>query len=105
MCDPMRYPIDESVKVLGRKFAAPVLYEIMSGRNHFSTLLDVIPGVNPKTLSTRLDEFEVSGLISRVEESNGGTRLVRYVLTSKGEGMRYLVREIVSFTMKWHLAR
>ena len=100
----MHYPIDDSVKLLGKKWAGPVLLEIMSGRDHFNTLLETISGVNSKTLSTRLDEFEKSGLIQRQVEAGTRPKQVRYVLTSKGEGMRGLIREIVSFTMKWNLA-
>jgi len=104
MCNPLLYPIDESVKLLGKKWAAPVLMEIMSGRDHFNTLMETIPGLNSKTLSTRLDEFEKSGLIQRLQEDGSRPDQVHYALTSKGEDMRDLVREIVGFTTKWHLA-
>jgi|SRR5690349_2257460 DNA-binding HxlR family transcriptional regulator len=104
MCDPLHYPIDDSVKLLGKRWAAPVLLEIMSGRDQFSTLMHVISGVNSKTLSTRLDEFEQSGLIERRRHNGSRPEQVHYILTPKGENMRELIREIVSFTMKWQLA-
>lgn len=76
--------------------------EIMSGRARFNELLGAIPDMNPKTLSARLDDLQSSGLISRIDGSASGSKRVRYELTQKGESMRGLVREIVSFSMQWH---
>lgn len=97
----LHYPVDASVKTLGRRWATPVLLELLNGNNRFNTLLRDIPGINPRTLSTRLMEFQDLGLIKREANTSSPTR-VSYSLTPKGEEMRQLLREIVSFSLKWH---
>ena len=104
MCDHLQfiqYPIDDSVKALGRRWAGPILLEIISGRNRFNTLLGSIRGINARTLAARLREFERLGLVERKRRTSSSER-VHYVLTAKGEAMRHLLRDIVSFSLKWH---
>ena len=97
----LRYPVDASVKTLGRRWATPVLLELLNGNNRFNTLLNDIPGINPRTLSIRLTEFQEIGLIKKEAASTNPSR-VTYSLTPKGEEMRHLLREIVSFSLKWY---
>jgi DNA-binding HxlR family transcriptional regulator len=97
----MRYPIDDSMKVLGKKWAGPVLMELLNGHDRFNTLLDAVPGLNPRTLSLRLDEFENAGIVKREVRASSPAR-VHYQLTQKGEDMRPLLREVTSFSLKWY---
>ncbi len=102
MCDHnefLRYPIDGSIKALGKKWAAPVLFELLNGHNSFNTLLDTIPGLSGRALSFVLDNFETNGIIDR--ERVGSTR-VRYCLTEKGQDLRYLIRQITGFSLTWY---
>jgi len=104
LCDHlefMQYPIDDSVKALGRRWAGPVLMEILSGRDRFNTLLSSIRGINARTLAARLREFERLGLVKRKKRAPTSER-AHYVLTEKGEAMSHLLRDIVSFSLKWH---
>ncbi len=75
--------------------------EVLNGNNRFNTLLKDIPGINPRTLSTRLAEFRQMGLIRR-ETAAADPLRVSYSLTRKGEEMRQLFREIAGFSLKWH---
>jgi DNA-binding HxlR family transcriptional regulator len=106
MCDyteSMQHPIDKSVSTFGKRWAGPILLELMSGKAHFNEILCAIPGLSPRTLSVRLHEYQNVGLIKK--QNNGDKRpQTRYVLTEKGNEMRGLVRDIVGFSMKWHLA-
>ena len=97
----LRYPVDASVKTLGRRWTTPVLLELLNGNNRFNTLLNDIPGINPQPLSTRLTEFQNLVLIKKEATSASPSR-VTYSLTAKGEEMRHLLREIVSFSFKWY---
>ena len=97
----MRYPIDGSMKVLGKKWAGPVLMELLNGHDRFNTLLDAVPGLNPRTLSARLDDFETARIVRREIRASSPVR-VHYRLTEKGEDMRSLVREVTSFSLKWY---
>ncbi len=103
MCDHvefLHYPIDESFKLFGKEWAGPVLMELFRGTDRFNTLLKVLPGVNPRTLSTRLDDLEKVGLTIRTMRDSSPRR-IRYQLTTKGEDIRHLLREMTSFSLKW----
>ncbi len=104
MCDFtefLRYPLDGSLSVLGKKWAGPVLLELLNGRDRFNTLLSAVPGLNPRTLSARLDDFERIGLVKREVVRNSPAR-VHYRLTEKGEDMRSLLREATNFSLRWY---
>ncbi len=106
MCDyvdDMPYPIDQSFQLLGKRWATPILLEILSGKDSFNLLLRAIPGVNSKTLSARLEDFRRAGLIEK-QQLAAKPRQTRYGLTPKGEEFRTLTRELVGFSMKWHVA-
>lgn len=96
----MRYPIDESLMTLGKRWGAPILLEIISGRNSFNELLRAIPGLSAKTLSVRIAEYERFGLIARERAGDSSPRTC-YVLTRKGQEMRDLIRDMVGFSMRW----
>jgi len=96
----MRYPIDQSLKLFGKQWAGPVLMEFLTGTDRFNTLLKAIPGISPRTLSMRLHDLEKAGLVMRTTKDTGPGR-IRYQLTSKGEDMRQLLREMTSFSLRW----
>jgi DNA-binding HxlR family transcriptional regulator len=96
----LRYPIDESFKLFGREWAGPVLVELFKGTDRFNMLLKALPRINPRTLSARLDDLEKLGLATRMT-SESSPRRVRYQLTSKGEDMRYIIRDMASFSLRW----
>jgi DNA-binding HxlR family transcriptional regulator len=76
------------------------MMELFKGRDRFNILLEAIPGISPRTLSTRLDDMESAGLVTRTVQDSSPRR-IRYQLTSKGEDMRHLLREIASFSLRW----
>jgi DNA-binding HxlR family transcriptional regulator len=103
LCDHiefLRYPIDDSLRVLGKKWAGPVLMEILNGHDHFNALLNEVPGLNPRTLSARLHDFERLGVVTR-ERVKSTPAQVCYRLTEKGEDMRTLLREVTNFSLRW----
>jgi DNA-binding HxlR family transcriptional regulator len=101
----LRCPIDDSFGLLGKRWAGPVLMELLNGHTRFNSLLASVPGLNPRTLSARLDDFENCGIVTResTRPSFGttGTR-VHYQLTRKGEDLRPLLRQVTSFSLKWY---
>jgi DNA-binding HxlR family transcriptional regulator len=96
----LRHPIDDSLKLFGKEWAGPVIIELFRGTDRFNTLLKALPGINPRTLSTRLDDLEKVGLVVR-RTGNSSPQRTRYQLTSKGEDMRHLLREMASFSLRW----
>ena len=104
MCDhvePLRYPFDDALRILGRKGAAPVLMELLNGSDRYNTLKQVFPDISPRTLSARLDELEKVGLVRRETTLQTPSR-VRYILTEKGDDIRTILRELAGFSLKWY---
>jgi len=93
--------IDDSLRVLGRKWAVPIFLELLSGRNRFNSIMGAVPGINARTLSARLDQYEEAGLIRRANVDSDPPRVL-YELTPKGEEMRRVVEEIARFSLRWH---
>jgi DNA-binding HxlR family transcriptional regulator len=60
-----RCPVDNTSKLIGKKFTVLLVRNMMSNQTRFNQFLDSIQGLNPKTLSTRLKEMEKNGLIDR----------------------------------------
>jgi DNA-binding HxlR family transcriptional regulator len=94
------YSLDDSLQLLCKKWALPVLLELLSGRNRFNSILGAVHGINARSLSARLSEYQATGIV-RKENVALDPPEVHYVLTAKGEEMRHLVNEISSFTLRW----
>jgi DNA-binding HxlR family transcriptional regulator len=93
-------PIGLSLGVLGRKWALLILRDIGAyGVDRFNRLLESIPGIPPKVLSTRLRELESLGLIEKVETSRTPI-LVRWGLTERGRDLIPVMMMITAFQSK-----
>jgi DNA-binding HxlR family transcriptional regulator len=76
-----RCPIDNSIKMIGRKFTLHILRNmILLKQKRFSQFLGSIEGISTKTLSIRLNEMEKEGLITRVVISTKPVQ-IEYSLT------------------------
>ncbi len=70
--------------------------------NHarFTQFLESVEGINPKTLSVRLREMEISGLIKRQVYPDTPIR-VEYTITEKGEALKPIIMQMAAFSMKY----
>ena len=104
MCDHvefLRYPMDDAFRILGKRWAAAVLMEVLKGTDRFNMLKAAVPNISPRTLSNRLDDLERVGLLRR-RVMNGNPSRVHYILTEKGTDMKVLLREFAGFSLKWY---
>jgi DNA-binding HxlR family transcriptional regulator len=93
-------PVGLSVGVLGRKWTLLILRDIGAyGVDRFNRLLESIPGIPPKVLSTRLRELETLGLIQKLETSRTPIR-VRWGLTDRGRDLIPIMMMITAFQSK-----
>ncbi|HEX4920036.1 MAG TPA: helix-turn-helix domain-containing protein, partial [Candidatus Bathyarchaeia archaeon] len=102
MCDPsesLAYPFDSTFRILGRRWAPEVLFEIMNGTVRYSQLQRVLPGISPRTLSVRITELEAAGVIIKTRHNANGCV---YSLTKKGRDARQVLASIANFTVRWH---
>lgn len=92
-------PIDNSLKILGQKFALHVMRNmIVLKQNRFSQFLRSIEGINTKTLSIRLKELEEFGIIQR-KVTQVRPLEVEYALTEKGRALEPIIVKIGEFSM------
>ena len=58
-------PIENTLEVIGSKWAVLIIHELMSGLKRFSEIEKSLTGISPRTLSLRLAHMEKHGIISR----------------------------------------
>ena len=58
-------PIEVAFMILGKKWSATILKELLRGVSQFNRLEENLEGINPRILSIRLKEFRHYGLIKR----------------------------------------
>lgn len=94
-------PIDVGFEILGKKFAALIIRDMISlNHTRFNQFLESIEGLRPKILSTRLTELEKSGLIERKIYDETPTR-IEYGLTEKGKAVKPILDEMAVFTRQY----
>lgn len=94
-------PIDIGFEILGKKFAALIIRDMISlNSTKFSRFLESIKGVRPKILSMRLKELEKSGLIQRKIYHERPIR-IEYYLTEKGKGVKPILDQMAMFSMRY----
>lgn len=95
----MKCPIDNTYKIMGKKFTVHIVREIaMKNKTHFNQFL-AIEGINSNTLSRRLREMEKDGLIKRKIYHETPIR-IEYDLTNKGEDLVPILEQMGAFSMK-----
>ena len=57
--------VEAAMDVVGGKYKALILYELMSGTKRYSELQRALPQATPRMLSKQLKELEEDGVISR----------------------------------------
>jgi DNA-binding HxlR family transcriptional regulator len=74
------------MEIVGERWTALIVRELMFGPRRFSDLLAGLPGVAPNLLVTRLRELEAEGLVRRGELPPPAASAV-YELTEDGEAL------------------
>jgi DNA-binding HxlR family transcriptional regulator len=93
-------PVDNTFKLIGKKFTVLIVRNMMSNQTRFNQLIDSIQGINPKTLSTRLKEMEKNGLIHRKIYHETPIR-IEYYLTEKGKALKSVLDQMAAFSAQY----
>jgi DNA-binding HxlR family transcriptional regulator len=93
-------PIDNTFKLIGKKFTILIIRDMMKNKTRFNQFLDSIEGINPKILSARLKEMEKCGLIKRKVYSEIPVK-VEYFLTEKGTALKPILDQMASFSIAY----
>jgi len=92
----------DKIGALGRKWSLLVLWHVGVYRiDRFNRLLEVLPGISPSVLATRLRELERDALIAPVERRKSHPMIVRWALTDKGVDTLPILMMIVAYGSKY----
>ncbi|MBP2643968.1 MAG: hxlR 2 [Firmicutes bacterium] len=83
-------PIESIFEIIGRKWTLLILCEIATSTKRFGQLQKSLKGISPKTLSSRLQELEQIGIISKKVYPEVPPR-VEYALTPQGESLKAII--------------
>jgi DNA-binding HxlR family transcriptional regulator len=78
-----RVCVAAAAEVISSKWTPQLIYALAHGTQRFCGIQKEVGGVNPRTLSARLDELERAGVIEKIVYAEVPPR-VEYVLTQKG---------------------
>ena len=95
--EPTEGCIASAMGVLGHKWTALILRDLLSGPKRFCELERSITKITPRILSQRLSDLETQGIIEIV---NGGP----YRLTSKGQDLMPIIRQMAAWGSKYPTA-
>lgn len=93
-------PVDVAFDIVGKKWNVLLIRNMLRGQRHFNQFLANIPGINPKTLSTRLKELEKARIITKRIEKRSPVS-IEYELTPKGYGVVPILRQMVRWSVTW----
>ena len=91
--------VQAATDIIGDKWT-PLLLRFFLNEDtvRFCQLQDLAGGINPRTLSARLDSLERSGIITKL--SAGGNRC-EYSITEKGLGLLPILRDMQAWGEKY----
>ena len=90
--------ISAAMNVIGQKWTALILRDLSSGPKRFRDFSESLPELNPRTLSSRLDDLTEQGVIETCNE--GG-----YQLTEKGEALIPVLKAMAEWGDKWVITK
>jgi len=93
-------PVEETAKLLGKKWVILILRELLAGKRRFNELLRSLDGISPGVLSGRLNEMEKMEIINRAAYAEVPLR-VEYSLTEKGGDLKDAVVSMAQWWMRW----
>jgi hypothetical protein len=88
--------LDNALEVLGSKWTLQIVRELMNNNKRFNEIQRDCE-VCPRTLSTRLDELENIGIVTKKVYSQTPPK-VEYSLTSKGKSLSSVIDAIADWS-------
>lgn len=92
--------IAASLRIIGQKWTALIIRDLSASPKRFSELERSVEGINPRTLSQRLEALEAFGIITKKTYAEVPPR-TEYTLTSKGEDVIPILRQMAAWGDKY----
>ena len=99
--EPKTGCIASAMQIIGNKWTALILRDLTKGPNRFHELEKSVAGINPRTLSKRLDDLEEFGIITKKSFAEVPPH-IEYSLTKKGEDLIPIVKQMASWGDKYY---
>jgi DNA-binding HxlR family transcriptional regulator len=91
-------PIEATFKIIGKKWTALILRDMLRGTTQFNRFLDSNKELTPKVLTERLQELQKLGIIKRKIVSESPIR-IEYTLTDMGKQLEPTLLAAALFSM------
>lgn len=92
--------IASAMEIIGNKWTALILRDLMSGPKRFCELEKSVGTINPRTLSQRLDDLAEHGIITRQTFAEVPPR-TEYTLTPKGHDLLPILKQMATWGNKY----
>jgi DNA-binding HxlR family transcriptional regulator len=99
-CCEDTYPIKFVLELLGNKWSIWIVRELFKGDRRTHELLEALSGISSKTLTARLRELEMHGLVKRTVYAEIPPH-VEYSLTEKGRELQPLLAALKQLGERW----
>lgn len=92
--------VEAATEILGDKWTPLLLrYFVNEDTVRFCQLQDLVGGINPRTLSSRLTSLEQTGIIEKVLHDS--TNRCEYTLTNKGRDLLPILQDMQKWSEKY----
>jgi DNA-binding HxlR family transcriptional regulator len=92
--------VKAAAEIISAKWTPQLIYAMANGVNRFCEIQKEVGGINPRTLSARLDELERSGIVEKAAFAEVPPR-VEYSLTEKGADLLPILEQMVAWGGKY----
>ena len=89
-----------ATQIIGDKWTPMLLFALADQSHRFGELQVAVGGINPRTLSARLDMLEQNGIIARAVHAEVPPR-VEYSLTQMGEELLPVIQGMIDWGDKY----
>lgn len=89
-----------AMEIVGNKWTALILRDLMTGCKRFCELEKSVGKINPRTLSQRLDDLEAHGIVTKQTYAEVPPR-IEYTLTEKGEDLLPILQQMAAWGNKY----
>ncbi len=93
--------ISAALNVIGDKWTALLLKELVNEKRTFSELEEALPSISPRTLSQRLDKLKAERIVSKQLYCEHPPRYY-YCLTDKGAELESILRAMACWGERHH---
>lgn len=90
-----------AMEIIGNKWTALILRDLMRGSQRFCELEKSVGNINPRTLSQRLDDLESHGIVTKQTFAEVPPR-IEYTLTSKGRDLLPILQQMAAWGDKYY---